>query len=204
MVIHQFFPCSLHFSWNSLSSSLDKAKMLNNYFATCFNKSCSTLNVDQQPLVATPFPEELLCNEEVEELLSSVDVSKASGPDDISAKMLKNTCTAPCIGPSITKLFNQFLTAGKIPSQWKESIVVPIPQLDNYNSPTNYRPISLLSILGKLLEQHVHHVILDHLDEHYPLSNRKWGLTEGRGTVTSLIATIHDWLYNLDRGNSLF
>ena len=176
--------------------------MLNNYFATCFNKSCNPLNVDQQPLVTTPFPEELLCNEEeVEELLSSVDVSKASGPDDISAKMLKNT--APCIGSSITKLFNQFLTAGKIPSQWKESIVIPIPKSDNHNTPTNYRPISLLSILSKLLERNVHRVILDHLDEHYPLSNRQWGFTEGRGTVTSLITTTHDWLYNLNQGNDI-
>ena len=58
-------------------SPLSKANMLNNYFATCFNKSCNPLNVDQQPLITTPFPEELLCNEEeVEELLSSVDVSK--------------------------------------------------------------------------------------------------------------------------------
>ena len=51
------------------NSPLGKANMLNNYFATCFNKSCNPLNVDQQPVITTPFPEELLCNEEeVEEL----------------------------------------------------------------------------------------------------------------------------------------
>ena len=70
------------------NGSLGKANMLNNYFATCFNKSCHPLNEGQQPTVTTPFPEELLCNEqEVEELLPSVDVSKANGPDEISAKM---------------------------------------------------------------------------------------------------------------------
>ena len=81
--------------------------------------------------------------------------------------------------------------------------MVPIPKSDNHNTPTNYRPISLLSILSKLLEQHVHRVILDHLDEHYPLSNRQWGFTEGRGTVTLLITTTHDWLYNLNQGNDI-
>ena len=126
----------------------------------------------------------------VQELLSSLDESKANGPDEISAKMLKNT--APCIGSSITKLFNQFLTAGKIPSQWKMSIVVPIPKSDNHSSPANYRPISLLSIVSKLLERHIHHVILDYLEEHFPLSNRQWGFT-----------TVHDWLYNLDQGNDI-
>ena len=62
-------------------TSLGKANMLNNYFATCFNNSCNPLNEDLQPLVTTPFPEELLCNEEeVQELLSSLDESKANGP----------------------------------------------------------------------------------------------------------------------------
>ena len=72
---------------------------------------------------------------------SSLDELKARW--DISKKKLLNT--APCIGPSITNLFDQFLTAGKIPSQWKISTVVPIPKSDNYNSPTNYRPILFLS-----------------------------------------------------------
>ena len=83
------------------------------------------------------------------------------------------------------------------------STVVPIPKSDNHSSPTNYRPISLLSIVSKLLERHVHHVILDHLEEHFPLSNRQWGFTEGKGTITSLIATVHDWLCNLDQGNDI-
>ena len=134
----------------------------------------------------------------MQELLSSLDESKANRSDEISAKMLKNT--APCIGSSITKLFNQFLAAGKIPSQLKMSTVVPIPKSDNHSCPTNYRPISLLSIVSKLLERHVHHVILE---EHFPLSNRQWDFTEGRGTVISLIATVHDWLYNLDQGNDV-
>ena len=110
----------------------------------------------------------------------------------IRSQMLKST--APCIGSIITKLFNQFLAAGKIPSQWKMSTVVPIPKSDNHSSPTNYR-------CWVSLERHVHHIILDHLEEYFPISNRQWGFTEGKGTVTSWIATVHDWLCNLDQGN---
>ena len=78
-------------------TSLGKANMLNNYFATCFNNSCNPLNEDQQPLITTPFPVELLCNEEeVHELFSSLDESKANGPDEISAKMLKKHSTLHC------------------------------------------------------------------------------------------------------------
>ena len=46
-------------------------------------------------------------------------------------------------------------------------------------------------------------MILDHPKEHYPLSNKQWSFTEGRGTVTPLVAIIHDWLNNLDQGNDI-
>ena len=109
-------------------------------------------------------------------------------------------CTASCVAPSIIQLFNLSLTTGKIPSEWKRSLVVPIPKSDDRASPTNYWPISLLSILSKLLERPIHQVILNHLEEHCPISNIQRGFMKGRGTVTALIASIHDWLNSLDHG----
>ena len=110
-----------------------------------------------------------MCNEEeVYQLLSSLDVTKANGPDGISARTLKHTATS--ITPSITKLFNLSLRTGHIPSEWKQSLVVPIPKSKNdKGSPNNYRPISLLSVLSKLLERHVHKILAEHLCTNHPL-----------------------------------
>ena len=60
----------------------------------------------------------LLCHEDdVVQLLSSLDINKASGPDNISARMLK--ATAHSIAPSVTKLFNICIRNGTLPSMWK-------------------------------------------------------------------------------------
>ena len=98
------------------------------------------------------YPEELLCTESgVYDLVASLDVSKASGQDGISARMLK--ATACSIAPSLTKLFNLSLQSSTIPSVWKKSLVVPIPKNSEMKDPTNYRPISLLPIVSKVLER---------------------------------------------------
>ena len=100
---------------------------------------------------------EMFCTvAEVEQFLHDLEVSKASGPDKISSRMLNMTATS--IAPSITELFNLSIHMGKIPDQWKESMVVPIPKSNKLSDPGNYRPISLTCILCKLEEAHVQHV----------------------------------------------
>ena len=76
----------------------------------------------------------LYTEEEIFNLLLSIDTSKVSGPDGILGKMLRNT--APSISPSITNLS---IRSGKIPHQWKVSSIVPIPKsTSGTDNPTNY------------------------------------------------------------------
>ena len=109
----------------TLSSDQQKADALNSFFSQCFNHKvpplipldCNRMNT---------CPEDLLCTvEEVTVLLKSLNISKASGPDGISARMLK--ATASEIAPSITALFNLSIRYNRPPRQWKKSHVVPIP-----------------------------------------------------------------------------
>ena len=58
------------------------------------------------------------------------------------------SCSAS-IAPSITKIFNASVVTGMIPSQWKRSLIVPIPKDSNASGPSNYRPIYLLPIISK-------------------------------------------------------
>ena len=102
------------------------------------------------------------------DLLASLDVSKSSGQDGISARMLK--FTAYSIAPSLTKLLNLSLRSNSIPSAWKKAPVVPIPKSSGLSDLANYRPISLLPIVSKVLERHVYGIIMDHLHLHNPLT----------------------------------
>ena len=112
--------------------------------------------------------------------------------------MLKNTASS--IAPIVTKLFNLSIQSGQIPTEWKQLLVVPIPKASNKSSPSNYRPISLLSVLSKVLERHIHMLITDHLTEHHMLSDNQWGFSAGKGTITALLTTTHDWFGMLENG----
>ena len=133
----------------------------------------SPADIGQHTVQFDSCPDELLCTtDEVFSLIKSLDSSKANGPDGVSSQMLK--ATAYSIVPSLTKLFNIFISQGCCLDCWKTSTVVPIPKNANHKQVSNYRPISLLSIVSKMLERQ-HLYITNHLNEHHPLSNKQWG-----------------------------
>ena len=123
-----------------------KANALNEFFSSCYNASSqpiNTITLDSDHICS---PDNLCTEEEICKMLQSLDVSKANGPDGISARMLKSTAIA--IAPSITNLFNHSITCGRPPSSWKMATVVPIPKKQRANCTSEFRPISLLSILS--------------------------------------------------------
>ena len=185
-------------------TEIEKAELLNSFFASCFNQSHSPLDIADSHAIPRPGEpcSSILCDEGlVCDLLASLDMSKSTGPDGVSAQMLKRT--AACIAPSVTLLFNQSLREGIIPSDWKTSHVVPIPKVSQAKSPDHYRPVSLLSILSKVLERHVYTLVADHLDAICPLSDCQWGFRAGRSTVSALLSTTTDWFSILETGNEI-
>ena len=142
-----------------------------------------------------PCPDEFLCPEEkTYHLISSLDVNKASGLDKISARMLKGT--APSITPMITALFNMSLSTGIFPDSWKSSLIVPIPKPGDSSNPGNYRPISLLPIVSKLLEKHVY----DLLCEHFDISDQQWGFQAHKSTTNAILSATNEWYIHLENG----
>ena len=123
-------------------------------------------------------------------LMASVrDFMVVADPSGISAKMLKST--AASITLSIALLFNKSISTWKIPKAWKVSSVIPIPKGSNPTSVSNYRPISLLPVISKLLERHIHYLISSHITIHYLIASQQWGFQPGKSAVSALIDVIH-------------
>ena len=135
------------------------------------------------------------------QLLISQKDFPPSGPDGVSARMLK--MTAEFIAPSVCKLFNISLQTGRVPQGWTQSIIVPVPKTSAACTPDNYRPVSLLSVLSKVLEHHMYGIITNHLQTFHPLSESQWGFLPGKSTVTALLATTHNWLSILEGGGEI-
>ena len=66
--------------------------------------------------------------------------------------------------------------------------------------PSNFRPISILSIISKVLERVVYQYIFQHLCLTSPISPKQWGFLPGRSTTSALLSVIHNWLQQLDLG----
>ena len=183
------------------TTNYDKAKLLNNFFCSCFN---SSFYPPANPATLDPnsCPPHLLCTEdEVTDLLLCLDPAKSTGPDKISAVMLRST--AAFIAPSLTKLFNLSIASGRFPTDWKCARITPIYKSGDSALASNYRPISILPIVSKVLERHIYTLLFDFLAANCPISPQQWGFMPSRSTASALCTLIHDCHQSLDNGSEI-
>ena len=107
-----------------------------------------------------PFVIPYLSISELGKYISRLENKKSSGLGGISNQLLK--LSLPYIIDSLTYVFNLCIEK-KNPSDLKKAKVIPLPKSTDKTNPTNYRPISLLSVFSKLLEKHVHIYLNDYL-----------------------------------------
>jgi hypothetical protein len=97
----------------------------------------------------------------VRNVLLQLDILKASGPDQISNKILKECANSLCA--PLALLFNKSLEIGIYPSSWKEALVTAIFKKLNRQLKYNYRPVSLLSCISKVFEKLIFNSTYTHL-----------------------------------------
>ena len=93
-----------------------------------------------------------ITKDEIEQALFSASSDKAPGRDGLTIRVWKEVW--PVLQNQILTLFTQSLCTGKLPYQWKIAKIIPLKKggKDDYTQPKNYRPISLLCTLGKVME----------------------------------------------------
>ena len=127
--------------------------------------------------------------------------NKAMGADKISYKMLK-----PCkeeIADYLTNLFNASLETGELPSDWKHAEIIPLYKKDDRLKPSNYRPISLTSLICKMLEHIIVSNINKHLSKHNMMNKNQHGFRQGHSCETQLVETVDDWYREIDKGGQV-
>ena len=84
--------------------------------------------------------------------------------------MIKMATSA--IADSLTYMFNQAFTLSSFPDEWKIAKVIPLFKSGHRNMPGNYRPISILPAISKIMEQILYNKLYSYLTEYGPLSNK--------------------------------
>ena len=180
----------------------EKATALNKHFAaqTKFSNE-PTLPRPSQTTRPVPALNQITVTEaEVLSALNTLDPNKSTGPDELPTKILK--MIAILIAEPLTKLFNKSLTTSMFPNLWKNANITPIfKRKGSASDPHNYRPISLLCCLSKILEKIVFRHIYSHLTDNSLLSDTQSGYRPHHSTQLQL-AYMTDSLYKaLDKGH---
>jgi hypothetical protein len=178
------------------------AHLFNTFFHSVFNKRCDESSVPFYPLYTNHVIKNLVCSvDDVASLLSELDITKYSGPDNISPRILKEC--AHELAPSLTGIFNLSLSTGELPSDWKTANVVPIHKSGERVMAVNYRPISVTSIVVKTLERMVHKHIMNFLSELRLLCENQHGFRRFRSCLTQLLQLVHHWFSVLDKQGAI-
>lgn len=181
------------------ASQIESADILSETFASYFVAepdgqipSPSTLRV-RQNLQNISIDEETI----LKYLLKS---KKGSSPglDGISTELLSR-CANELTKPLFI-LFSESLATSTLPGDWLRASVTPVFKKGDKSSPSNYRPISLLPTISKILERIISDQLLDFALSQNVLPDEQHGFVSGRSTLTNLISAIDDWTRAWDQG----
>ena len=100
---------------------------------------------------------------------------------------------APSIALPLSILFTQSLSNGQIPKIWKVAFVRPLFKKGLCSLPSNYRPISLSSVIGKVMEKLLVNSMMLFLQSNHLLSKNQFGFLSRRSTFSQLLAMLNDW-----------
>ena len=188
---HEYFHCT----------DEKKAECLNLFFSSI--STVNDTNANLPPFVSITnirLTHIAISAEEIVNIISNLNTNKAVGPDLISHKLLK--MAKYNISKPLTKLFNKSLTDTKFPCKWKECIVNPLFKKGDKSSVSNYRPISLLSCLGKLMERCVYKHVYNYFFSNRLIYEKQSGFLKGHSTVHQLLEIYHQVVSSLDAKQS--
>ena len=168
--------------------------------AFCFNKlfagHCNTLVNDS---VLPPFSAPLTSNTlggvsvQISDILSIIDKlnpKKAHGVDGVSIELIKKCKNEVALPLKI--IFEKCLVTGIYPSLWKKANIQPVHKKDSRQISSNYRPISLLCICGKIFEKIIFDQMYAFFNENKLITEHQSGFRPGDSTINQLTSITHE------------
>ena len=182
-----------------ISDKLEVAKCFNTYFTTIATSLVNKLSAPSG-LYGTEhinnyyrklgvrkdvFKLVTVTTDEVFKKLSALPPHKATGHDNIPARFIKDS--AATIAPAITHIINLSITQGQVPQDFKLAKVTPLHKKGSKLDPGNYRPISILPSISKIMEKIVYEQVANYLEENRLIYEFQSGFRESHSTDTCLL-----------------
>ena len=178
-----------------------KSEILNSQFLSAFTMEDTTSIPDLGTSDYPDAPEINVHPNGVKKLLRNLKPHKATGPDDISPRFLKEM--AEPLTPILTLIFLASLKQGQTPDDWKEANVSPIFKKGDKSQPAIYRPISLTSVCSKVLEHIIHSHLMNFFENNQILCDQQHGFRKHRSCESQLLTIVQDLASGLDNSQQI-
>lgn len=142
--------------------------------------------------VTDSFTVPLIAVHEVGAHILKLKNKKSMGPDNINSKLMK--LSLPYIVESLTYIYNLCIQQNTFPPALKSAKVIPLPKTKDLTDPNNFRPISLLSVLCKPIERHIHKHLTQFIDDHSLFHPLQSGFRRHHSCHTALVRLCDTWL----------
>ena len=179
-----------------ITNDKDKATELNEFFSSVFTKEEDDELPDFSSKTDSSISDIVVTETKVKSLLKALNVSKSTGPDNFHPRFLKET--ADNISYPIMILFNKSLSEGILPSDWKLANVTSIFKSGDKTKSSNYRPISITSILCRMLESIIKNAVMEHCKDNNIFTDAQFGFRERRGCILQLLTVFDSWSKYID------
>ena len=130
--------------------------------------------------------------------LSNLNVNKSTGLDNIGPRILK--LSANVLAPSLLYIVNKSLITGEFPCSWKEAKIKPLFKSGAKDDKNNYRPISILPTVSKLIEKWVENKLSEYSNEYDLLHQSQSGFRSNHSTESAIVRMIDSWLKAVNDG----
>jgi hypothetical protein len=179
----------------------EQVQILNKQYHSVFTQEDMVNIPDLGPSPHSMMPDLEFDENGIAKLLSGLNASKANGPDKVPIHILKS-CSEH-IAPVLRVIFTQSVKEADLPQDWRTAQITPIFKKGNRGEASNYRPVSLTSVVCKVLEHIVSHSIRSHLDSNNILVHYQHGFRSKHSTESQLIMTIEDIAKGMDEKHQL-
>jgi len=163
-----------------------------------FSAKSRPSDIQPLPFLGTSSLDNVICTvDEVKSSLNRIKPDAATGTDGIPAIILRSCSSA--IAPSLCSLFNDLLAKGSVPKEWKQANIIPIHKKRDKKDISNYRPISITSLISKCLERTVTSRLLEHMRSNGFINDNQHGFIPGKSCTTLLSNLLDDCYAGLNK-----